>query len=132
MGDDYDVSLRLYEKHFLTVVLNATYHVPYGMPDPQHLTVTSRSTRIGEVKDPDSSYIEEVPLGNDSGFLWRLNSYWRLRRPMEVCTRAVKLSRFRATFRLGWVDAQGFSRKFPKESMVNTLRGTRAAVENLK
>ena len=50
-GDEYDVFLRLYEKHILTVVLNSTYHVRYHMPDAQHLIVTSRSTRIAEVKD---------------------------------------------------------------------------------
>jgi hypothetical protein len=51
-GDEYDVLLRLYEKHILTVVLNSTYHIRYEMPDSKHLIVMSRSTHIGEVKDP--------------------------------------------------------------------------------
>ena len=55
--------LRLYEKHILTVVLNSTYHIRYEMPDPKHLIVTSRSTHIGEVKDPGKSNTEEVAPG---------------------------------------------------------------------
>ena len=69
--------LRLYEKEILPVVLNTTYHIRYWMPDAQHLTVVSRATRIAEVKDPDKSLTEEMTPGEDSGFLWRLNSYWQ-------------------------------------------------------
>jgi len=58
-ADEYDVFLRLYEKHILSVVLNTTYSVRYTMPDAQRLTVTSYSTRIAEVKDPDKSYDDE-------------------------------------------------------------------------
>jgi hypothetical protein len=43
-GDEYDVLLRLYEKHILTIVLNTTYHIRYEMPDAKRLIVTSRST----------------------------------------------------------------------------------------
>jgi hypothetical protein len=132
-GDEYDVFLRLYEKHVLTVVLNSTYHVQYEMPDAEHLLVTSRSTRIAEVKDPDKSYTEEAPPGDDTGFLWRLNSYWRFAAAgggVYAQCEAISLSRD-VPLGLGWM-LKGFLERFPKESMMNTLRGTRAAVENLK
>jgi hypothetical protein len=131
-GDEYDVLLRLYEKHILTIVLNSTYHIRYEMPDARHLIVTSRSTRIGEVKNPDRSYTEEVAAGEDSGFLWRLNSYWRFEAAdggVYARCEAISLSRD-VPGGLGWM-LKGFLESFPKESMVNTLRGTRAAVENL-
>jgi hypothetical protein len=132
-GDEYDVLLRLYEKHILTIVLNSTYHIRYEMADPQHLVVTSRSTHIGEVKDPGKSYTEEVAQGEDSGFLWRLNSYWRFEAAdggdYARCD-AISLSRD-VPPGLGWM-LKGFLETFPKESMVNTLRGTRAAVAGLK
>ena len=49
---------------------------------------------------------------------------------MAGSTRAAKPSRFRATFRRGWDGcSRDFLESFPKESMVNTLRGTRAAVD---
>jgi hypothetical protein len=131
-GDEYNVLLRLYEKHILTVVLNSTYHIRYEMPDPKHLIVTSRSTHIGEVKDPSKSYTEELRPGEDSGFLWRLNSYWRLEAAdggVYARCEAISLSR-EVPGALAWM-LKGFLENFPKESMVNTLRGTRAAVENL-
>ncbi len=131
-GDEYDVLLRLYEKHILTVVLNSTYHIRYEMPDPKHLIVTSRSTHVGEIKNPSKSYTEEVRQGEDSGFLWRLNSYWRLEAAdggVYARCEAISLSRD-VPGGLAWM-LKGFLESFPKESMLNTLRGTRAAVENL-
>src|ERR1700722_2898986 len=131
-GDEYDVLLRLYKKHILTIVLNSTYHIRYEMPDPTRLNVTSRCTRIGELKDTGRSYTEEVAQGEDSGFLWRLNSYWRLEAAdggVYARCEAISLSRD-VPPGLGWM-LKGFLESFPKESMVNTLRGTRAAIENL-
>jgi len=128
-GDEYDIFLRLYEKHVLTVVLNTTYHVRYSLLDPQRMDVTSRSTSIAEVKDPKKSYTEEQPVGNDTGFLWRLNSYWRFEaadRGVYAECEAISLSRD-VPLGLGRL-LKGFLESFPKESMLNTLRGTRAAV----
>jgi hypothetical protein len=132
-GDESDVLLRLYEKHILTIVLNSTYHIRYEMPDSKRLIVTSRSTHIGEVKDPGKSYTEEVAQGSDSGFLWRLNSYWRFEAAdggVYARCEAISLSRD-VPPGLGWM-LKRFLESFPKESMVNTLRGTRAAVQNVK
>jgi hypothetical protein len=132
-GDEYDVFLRLHEEHLLTVILNTSYHVSYRAPDPQHLIVTSRSTRIAEVKDPDRSLTDEAPVGNDSGFLWRLNSYWHFAAAdggVYAQCEAISLSRD-VPLAFGWM-LKGFLENFPKESMLNTLRGTSAAVENLK
>jgi hypothetical protein len=129
-GAEYDVLLRLYEKHILTVVLNSTYHIRYEMPDPLHLIVTSRSAHIGELKDPDKSDTEEAALGRDSGFLWRLNSYWHFEAAdggVYARCEAISLSRD-VPAGLGWM-LKGFLEGFPKESMANTLRGTRTAVE---
>ena len=132
-GDEYNVLLRLCEKHILTIVLNSTYHIRYEMPDAKRLIVTSHSTHIGEVKDPGKSYTEEVAQGDDSGFLWRLNSYWRFEAAdggVYARCEAISLSRD-VPPGLGWM-LKGFLESFPKESMVNTLRGTSAAVRNLK
>lgn len=130
-GDEYDILLRLYEKHILTIVLNTTYHVRYEMPDANHLIVTAHSTHVGEVKDPDKSYVDEVPQGSDSGFLWRLNSYWRFEAAdggVYARCEAISLSRD-VPPGLGWL-LKGFLESFPRESMKNTLRGTKAAVQS--
>jgi hypothetical protein len=132
-GDEYDVLLRMYEKHILTIVLNSTYHIRYEMPDARRLIVTSHSTHVGEVKDPGKSYTVEVPQADDSGFLWRLNSYWRFEAAdggVYARCEAISLSRD-VPPGLGWM-LKGFLESFPKESMKNTLRGTRTAVARLQ
>ena len=68
-------------------------------------------------------------MGNDTGFLWRLNSYWRFEEAdggVYAQCEAISLSRDVPSL-LGWM-IKGFLEKFPKESMQNTLRGTKAAV----
>lgn len=132
-GDDYDVLLRLREEHLVTVVFNATYHIQYEAPDPRHLIVISRSTRIAEVKNPDASDSDEYPPGDDSGFLWRLNSYWNFEAAdggVYARCESISLSRD-VPLGLGWM-LKGFLESLPRESMMNALRGTRAAVDNLK
>jgi hypothetical protein len=128
-GDQYDIFLRLYEKHILIVVLNAQYHVDYGRLDERRMYVNSHSTRIAEAKESEGPSGVEEPVGDDSGFLWQLNSYWRFQEAdggLYAECEAISLSRD-VPFGLGFM-LKGFLEKFPKESMANTLRGTRAAV----
>ncbi len=128
-GNDYDVFLRLFKKHILTVVLNSTYRVHYGELDEHRMYIASKSTRIAEVKDAKHSNAEEEPVGNDNGFLWRLNSYWRFEEAdggVYAECEAISLSRD-IPFGLGWM-IKTFVERFPKESMVNTLRGTQKTV----
>src|SRR5271165_1556156 len=129
-GNEFDIFLRLYKKQFLTVVLNANYHVKFGLLDPTHLYVNSRSTRIAEVDNPERSMTVEQRVGHDDGFLWGLNSYWRIEQAdggVYAQLEAISLSRD-LPFGLFWL--KGFLQKFPKDSMEATLRGTKRAVKN--
>jgi len=129
--DGYDVFLRLFKKQVITVVLNTNYHVRYGMLDPQRMYVNSRSTRIAQASDSKHPEAHEDPIGNDGGYLWRLNSYWRFEAAdggVYAECEAISLSRDVPAL-VGWA-IKGFIEKFPKESMRNTLAGTKAAVEN--
>lgn len=132
-GDEFDVFLRLYKKNIVTVVLNTNYHVRYLSPDAQHLYVLSRSTRIAEVKNSRHPDEGEHEVGNDTGFLWRLNSLWRFDQEngwVYAECEAVSLSRD-VPAGLGWL-IKGFLQKFPKESMLNTLNGTKSAILSRK
>ena len=131
-GSEYDIFLRLYKQQFVTVVLNGNYHVTYGDLDATHMYVNSRSTHMGQVKSPSKPDAGEFPAGHDDGFLWALNSYWRFEQAdggVYAQLDAVSLSRD-LPFGLGWL--QGFLQKFPVESMQNTLKGTKGAVESGK
>ena len=128
-GDEFDVFLRLYKKQVITVVLNTNYHVRYALLDPQRMYVNSRSTRIAQASDAKHPEAREEPIGNDGGYLWRLNSYWRFEAAdggVYAECRAISLSRDVPAL-VGWA-IRGFIEKFPKESMHNTLVGTKAAV----
>ena len=127
-GDTFRVFLRLREKQIVTVVFNTEYDIAYAQPDAMHMTIRSRSTRIAEVHDPDRSMTVEEPVGEDDGFLWRIDSYWRFEEAdggLYVECRAVSLSRG-LPFGFGWL--RGFIQQFPKESMMNTLNATKHAI----
>ena len=75
-GDDFKIYLRMRKKKIVTVVLNANFDAHYRQLDASHLMVDSYSTRIAEVVAPGTPEEHELPIGNDSGFMWRSNSYW--------------------------------------------------------
>jgi hypothetical protein len=128
-GDEDDVFLRLYEKLLQVVVLNTNYHVRYSMLDAQNAYVIAHSTRIAELKHPKNPSSDEEPIGNDSGIIWRFNWYWRFEQAdagVYAEWEMISLSR-ELPFGLRWIF-KGFAEKLPKESVMNTLRGTKMAV----
>jgi hypothetical protein len=75
------------------------------------------------LKDSKNLSSDEEPIGNDSGVIWRFEqadsgvyAEWEM----------ISLSR-ELPFGLRWIF-KGFADKLPKESAINTLRGTKAAV----
>lgn len=120
-GDEYDAFLQLHKRYVIAVDLNTTYHIQFRTPNPNTLQVRSISTRITEGdKQP----------GDDQGFLWRLNSYWRFRQVqgglLAECE-AISLSRSTPLALQAMIS--GFLKKFPRDSMENTLAGTRRAIQ---
>jgi len=113
-GDKFRVFLRLYKHEFMTLIYDTEYDVRYSFPTADKMEIVSRSTRIAQ-------------SGDDHGFLWRLNSYWRFQQAdggVYAQCRAISLSRG-IPFGFGWLH--GFLQKFPRESMVSTLEATRRA-----
>lgn len=130
-GDDFKVFLRLRKHKVITVILNTEYDVKYSSLGPDRATSYSRSTRIAEVENAGKPDESEKPVGNDSGFLWRLNSYWRfLQRDggVYVQLEAISLTRDIPTG-LNWLISP-FVTTIPKESLVFTLAHTRDAVKH--
>lgn len=78
-GDTFDAFLRLSKKQVTQVVLNADLKADYATLDPTHGMLTIRSTRIGEAQHPRNkkTYDQELPAGEQNGYLWRLNIYYR-------------------------------------------------------
>jgi hypothetical protein len=71
------VFLRLRRTKFVTVVYDSEYDVEYRHLGPDRAWSNSISTRIVEIENAGTSNERALPDGNDSGYMWRLNSYWR-------------------------------------------------------
>ena len=76
-GDSQKVLLRLRRTKFVTVVYDTEYDVVYKRVGPDRAWSNSISTRINEIEAAGTPNERALPEGNDSGFLWRLNTYWR-------------------------------------------------------
>jgi hypothetical protein len=75
--DRMRVYLRLQRQRFVTVVYNTEHTVAFTRFGNTRAASASIATRIAEVSDPDTPQERELPIGDDRGFLWRLNAYWR-------------------------------------------------------
>jgi len=109
------------------VVLNTEHDARYFPLDATRCYSRSCATRIAEVEHPGTPEERELPPGNDQGFLWRLNSYWRFEERdggVYVECEAISLTR-PVPAGLGWL-IEPFIKNLPRESLANTLRETRA------
>ncbi|MBV8052783.1 MAG: hypothetical protein JOZ80_16470 [Acidobacteriaceae bacterium] len=128
-GNDFKVFLRLKKSKIITVILDTSYDVRYIPISADRAASYSHSTRIVEVENAGKSNESEKPVGNDSGFMWRLNSYWRfLQRDggVYVQLEAISLTRD-IPAGLGWL-VKPFVTSIPKESIEFTLSRTRKAL----
>jgi hypothetical protein len=128
-GDDYRIFLRLYQKRFTTVILNTEYAVHWGQVSADKIYSNSISTRIAEVKNPSRPDGDEWPVGKGRGFLWRLNTYWRLEERdggVYVQCEFVSLTRD-IPFGLGWL-LRPLVTSIPRESLNKALGQTRKVV----
>ncbi len=129
-GNHYKVHLRVLKKKVLTVVLNTEHDVQYYALDKTRWYSRSYSTRIAEVEDPGQPNERELPVGRNSGYLWRLYSYWRFQERdggVYVECEAISLTRDIPTG-LGWL-IEPIIRELPRDSLVNTLEATRRALK---
>ncbi len=128
-GDDFKIFLRLRKHKIVTVLLNTEYDVKYATLDRSRSTSRALSTRIAEVEDANKPDGAEKPVGNDSGYLWRLYSYWRFYERdggVYIQLEAISLTRGIPTG-FGWLILP-FVTSIPQESMTFTLTHTRDAL----
>lgn len=132
-GDDFKVHYRLREKKIITIFLDANYDVHHHVLDKTHAYSNSVSTRIAQIENPGEPNERELPPGNDGGYMWRLNSYWRYfdtGHGVYVQCEAISLSRDIPTG-LNWLVGS-FVESVPKESLEFTLQSTRSAASRFR
>ena len=71
------VYLKLQRSKIVTVVYNTEHLVTFARISPTRATSQSTATKIAELEDANTSKERELPVGDDRGFLWKLNAYWR-------------------------------------------------------
>jgi hypothetical protein len=128
-GDQFRVFLRFRRHKVVTVVLDTEHNVTYFRDSPLRAHSRSSAIRIAQVDNPGSSNERERTPGEDDGFLWRMETWWRLEERdggVYVQNQAVTLTRDIPTG-LGWL-IEPFITKIPKETLAFTLQATRNAV----
>ncbi len=128
-GGDFSVYFRLRKKKIITTILDTDHEVRYHTIDATHAESRSRTTRVQEVENAGQANESLKPVGDDNGFLWRMNTYWRFEEKdggTYVECRSISLTRDIPTG-LGWMIGP-FVTSIPRESLNFTLGTTRSAL----
>ena len=119
--------LRLQRTKVVTAVYNSEHDVRFELVSPARAASTSVSTKIAEVRNPGTANEVELPLGDDRGFLWRLNGYWRYEAaPGGVIAECESLSLSRDVPMFLDYIVGGMINSTARESMEKTLIALRA------
>lgn len=129
----YKIYLQLYRKSLVTVMINANFDVKSASLGPTRAMSASYSTRIAEVEDWGTPEEHELPVGNDHGYLWRLDNYWRVEQRdggVYVQVESIALSR-RVPALFAWL-INPLIRSIPRAILSELLTATRKAVLQAK
>jgi hypothetical protein len=76
-GDALRVYMKLRRDSVITVTYNTEHAVEYRQIGPSRASSRSVATKIAELANAGTPQEREKSAGDDHGFLWRLNAYWR-------------------------------------------------------
>jgi hypothetical protein len=130
-GDHFRVFLRFHRHKVITVVLNTEHEVDYFLDTRGKAHSRSSAVRIAQVENAGKSDEREKTVGDDDGFLWRMETWWRMEESDDgvyVQSEVASLTRNIPTG-LGWMIGP-FVTDIPKETLTFTLEATRTAVKN--
>jgi hypothetical protein len=130
-GDRYVVSYRITKTKVLTAVEDTVHAIEYEPLGPGRLAMQSRSQSVRQVDDAGKPSEHVLPEGEGDGFLWAMNSYWRMQARdggVYVECEAVTLSRA-VPMGLGLM-VNPILQSFAEESLKRTLEAKRQAVRS--
>lgn len=129
-GDHYQISLWLYKKSLVTVVLDLVEEVQYFRISPSRAYSRAHSIRIAEVEDYGTPQEHEAPAGTGHGYLWGMKDFSRFVQGSDgvyLQFEIIALSRD-IPWGLGWL-IKPFVAKIPREALMFTLARSRDSVE---
>jgi len=139
-ADTFRIYFRLTRTKVLTMSYNTWHTVIYRHHGVGQTSSRSFTTKIAELSEAGTPSERELPEGDDSGFLWRLVSYWRFKQEgngVVVECESISLSRgIPAT--VGFLNVLSFGtirrviESLPRESLESTLTAMRDGVPKSK
>ena len=129
-GDHFRVFLRFRRHKVITVVLNTEHDIEYFHDGPGRAHSRSSAVRIAEVENAGKSDEREKPPGDDGGFLWRMETWWRMEERdggVYLQSEVVSLTRDIPVL-LSWM-IKPFVTSIPKETLTATLEATRKGLQ---
>jgi hypothetical protein len=128
-GNKSKVYIQFFSKSIITVVLDGYFDVTLISIDKTRSESISHSTHIGEVVNPGSADEHERTDGSDHGYMWRLNSYWRIEEKdggVYVQNESITLTRT-VPVMLAWI-ANPLIKSLPRDVLAHMLNDTQDAV----
>jgi len=123
------VAFRFYRQSIVTVAYNTEFNVDYFFPGNARVYSFSRAVKIAELENPGKADEKELPVGNDHGYMWRLNLYTRyLERDNGVYMQIEFLALSRSVPAiLAWV-VNPYIRSVPRDYLTHYIGATRKAL----
>ena len=75
--EQYRLFLKLQRTQIITVVYNTEHQIRFRRFADGKVSSNSIAVKIAELERLENNLEREKPVGNDRGFLWKMNSYWR-------------------------------------------------------
>ena len=133
-GDAHRVYLKLRRTKFgVTSTYNTEHAVVYRRLGPSRATARSASAKIAELTEAGTPQERELPEGQDHGYLWRLNAYWRYEAVVGgVLIECESISLSRSVPALLRVFISGVVEGIARESLEKTLLSLQRALVTTK
>lgn len=131
-GNRFKVALRFHVKKVISVTMDTENDAEFFHPGADRAHSRIRSTRVTEIADAGTPQERAKPAGEENGFMWNLNTYWRfLERDGGTYIQCESLTLSRdVPFALAWI-IRPIVTQMPKESLTFTMGKAREALVKL-
>jgi len=128
-GNRFRVALRFHVKKIIAVTMDTDNEAEFFHPAADRAHSRIRSTRVSEIGDAGTPQEKPKAPGDENGFMWNLNTYWRfLERDGGTYIQCESITLTRdVPFALAWI-IRPIVTQMPKESLTFTLAKARAAL----
>jgi hypothetical protein len=128
-GSRFKVALRFQVKKVITVTMDTDNDAEFFYPASDRAHSRIHSTRVTEIADAGTPQERPKPAGEEHGFMWNLNTYWRfLERDGGTYIQCESLTLSRdVPFALAWI-IRPIVTQMPKESLTFTMTKARQAL----